>query len=97
MRVFSLEKGIPATKRAIVRYLAALFAVTLYPALFGITGLSYLPVALGAGAGFLLIGLYGLKSESGLRWARALFFASLLYLPTLLLSLILSKRGGVPF
>lgn len=63
-----------------VLYLLLLCPVSLLLVPMGIGGKLYLWTALLAGLGFLLVGIEGLRSSSGVRWARSLFKASLLYL-----------------
>lgn len=84
IRVLPLEKGDQAAKHTIVRYLAGLFAVSLYPVWYGLAGRFYLWTAVLLGAAFFIGGLYGLRLAAGSRWARSFFFGSIIYLPVLL-------------
>jgi len=68
----------------------ALLAVGLLPTLIGLAGQAYLFGALVLGVGLLGGGVLGALSPS-LRAARRLLFASLLYLPTLLILMTLDK------
>jgi len=57
----------------------------------GVTGNLYLGIALALGLGFLawtVKGLASTETESDVRWARQLFFMSLVYLPALSLALV---------
>ena len=91
IRVLPLEKGDRTTRHWIVRYTAGLFAVSLYPLFLGMAGRSYLVPAFLLGGLFLFLGCLGLKQTTGLRWARNFFLASVIYLPLILISLVLSK------
>lgn len=92
IKILPLEKGEAATKHTIIRYLAGLYAVTLYPAWFGMAGPSYLWTALILGGVFFSWGCYGLRSNSGIRWARSFFLASVVYLPILLFTLVMARN-----
>jgi protoheme IX farnesyltransferase len=74
------ELGTRTAKFQVVLYLLLLCPVSLLLVPMGIGGKLYLWTALLAGLGFLLVGIQGLRSSSGVRWARSLFKASLLYL-----------------
>ncbi len=87
IKILPLEKGERETKHWIVRYLAGLVAVSLYPVAFGMTGAIYFWTAALLGAIFFIWGCYGLKSRAGVRWARSFFLASIVYLPILLVVL----------
>jgi protoheme IX farnesyltransferase len=87
--------GIPATKVRIVLY-AALFGVaTLTPYQIGLATKGYLIVALVLGAGYLALSLAGLRSRSVAldeRWARRVFFSTIIHLPLLLAALAIFHR-----
>ena len=69
-----------STFRYILLGCLALLPLGLMPALLGISGVVYFFVALGAGVVFLIFGVMLVMGRT--RWhARALFFASLAYLP----------------
>jgi protoheme IX farnesyltransferase len=74
------ELGTRTAKFQVILYLLLLCPVSLLLVPMGIGGRLYLWTALFAGLGFLLVGLQGLRPSSGVRWARNLFKASLLYL-----------------
>lgn len=74
------ELGTRTAKFQVILYLLLLCPVSLLLVPMGIGGRLYLWTALLAGLGFLLVGLQGLRASSGVRWARNLFKASLLYL-----------------
>jgi heme O synthase-like polyprenyltransferase len=76
----------------IVRYLAGLVAVSLYPVSFGMAGRGYLAAAAVLGLIFLVWGCLGFRKNAGHRWAKGFFLASIVYLPALLGALALSAR-----
>jgi protoheme IX farnesyltransferase len=82
-----------STTRQIVSNCLALLAVGLLPTLIGFTGSVYFLGALGLGIGLLSCGVALARSRSTAD-ARRLVFASLVYLPTLLVLMALDK---VPF
>jgi protoheme IX farnesyltransferase len=79
-----------STNRQIISHTAALLAVSLLPTLLGLAGPVYFVVAFVLGIGFLLSGIR-LALESTLPKARTLLFASLIYLPVLLLVMALDR------
>jgi protoheme IX farnesyltransferase len=86
--VIDLDGG--STNRQIISHTAALLAVSLLPTLLGFAGPIYFIVAFFLGVGFLLSGIR-LALESTLAKARTLLFASLIYLPVLLLVMALDR------
>ena len=92
IRILPLEKGERVTKYWIVRYLFALTMVSFYPVLLGMTGPSYFWIALVLGALFLLGGCWGLSPRAERGWARLFFLGSIVYLPVLLVSLVLTRK-----
>ena len=79
-----------STHRQIISHCAALLAVSLLPTLLGLAGAIYFLVAFVLGAGFLASGI-SLAMESTRCRARRLLFASLIYLPALLLVMALDR------
>ena len=79
-----------STNRQIVSHSAALLAVSLLPTLLGAAGAVYFIVAFVLGVIFLVFGIR-LVLESTLKRARQLLFASLIYLPVLLLVMALDR------
>jgi protoheme IX farnesyltransferase len=85
-----IEPDDGSTHRQIISHCAALLAVSLLPTLLGIAGGIYFIVAFVSGAGFLASGIaLALRSERV--DARRLLFASLIYLPVLLLVMALDR------
>ena len=85
-----IEPGGSSTNRQIVSHCAALLAVSLLPTLLGLAGAVYFVVAFVLGVGFLVSGVR-LAMESTLIGARRLLYASLIYLPVLLLMMALDR------
>lgn len=79
-----------STNRQILSHCAALLAVSLLPTLLGLAGAVYFTVAFVLGVGFLASGVR-LAMESSLNGSRRLLFASLIYLPVLLLMMALDR------
>jgi protoheme IX farnesyltransferase len=80
LRVLPAVKGLFAAKLEIVLYAVLLLGASVLPVYAGIAGPVYLGVALALGLAFAGFSLYGLRRDSGTRWARRLFFASMPYL-----------------
>lgn len=80
------------TSRQIVNYGAILLPVSLLPTALGMTGIAYFIGAFILGAAFLAVGLKTLTSSDN-TWSRRLFFASVIYLPLLLLLMVLGKSN----
>jgi protoheme IX farnesyltransferase len=97
-KITATEHGILTAKVQIVLYLAALCPVTLLLVPLGVGGPLYLWTALLAGVGFFVLGACGLRRAAGMRWARTLFSASLLYLTVLMAALCIGQAasGGAP-
>lgn len=85
-----IEPDGASTGRQVVNYLLALLAVGLLPTFMGITGPIYLYGALVLGVGFLACGVILAMSRS-VADARRLVYASLVYLPVLLMLMALDK------
>jgi len=79
-----------STGRQIISHCLALLAVSLLPTLLGLTGSLYFLTALLLGAGFLAYGV-GLAVSQSLGAARRLLFASLIYLPVILVVMALDR------
>ena len=79
-----------STNRQIISHSAALLAVSLLPTLLGIAGAIYFAAAFVLGVGFITSGI-ALALNSTLANARRLLFASLVYLPVLLLVMALDR------
>jgi protoheme IX farnesyltransferase len=80
--------GLPAARHHIVGYLAVQVAVSLALWPLGVAGLPYLVTALALGAAVLVQGARGLTA-GGPKWARAVFLASIVYLPVLFAVMVL--------
>ena len=73
-----------------VSYALGLIPISLYPSLFGMSGVIYFMGALLLGFGFLLCAIQFARTMTEQK-ARQLFFASIVYLPILLGLLVLDK------
>jgi protoheme IX farnesyltransferase len=80
LQVLPNVRGDDITKHAIVRYLAILLAVSLLLFPLGVAHRVYLFTALVLGGTFFGWGCWGLRKESGVRWARSLFGISIVYI-----------------
>jgi len=85
-----IEPDGESTNRQIVSHSAALLAVSLLPTLLGAAGPFYFGIAFLLGVTFLVFGIR-LVLVSTLKRARQLLFASLIYLPVLLLVMALDR------
>jgi heme o synthase len=79
-----------STNRQIISHTGALLVVSLLPTLLGSAGAVYFVVAFLLGTGFLFYGIR-LTMDSTLKRARQLLYASLVYLPVLLLVMALDR------
>ena len=57
----------------------------------GVAGWAYLAVAVLSGGAFWWIAFQGLRPEADVQWARRLFFASLVYLPVLMIGVVVDR------
>jgi protoheme IX farnesyltransferase len=72
-------------------YTAALIPISLLPTVFGLTGVVYLAGAVVLGVGFLLPTILMLMRGPSEKFAWRTFIASIVYLPTLLLLMVIDK------
>ncbi len=87
IQVMPAVRGVPKTKIHAALYAGALVPVSLLLVPLGIAGTTYLWVVGLAGVAFAALCVAGLRREAGNRWARAVFLASLVYLPLLFAAL----------
>jgi protoheme IX farnesyltransferase len=85
-----IERDGRKTGRQAVIYAAALLPASLMPTLIGLSGTAYLITAAALGAVLLGLSVRFARSRND-RFARALFLASIVYLPLLWLAMILDK------
>jgi protoheme IX farnesyltransferase len=85
-----IEPDGESTNRQIIVHCAALLAVSLLPTLIGLAGAVYFFTAFVLGIGFLASGV-SLVMTPARAGARRLLFASLIYLPALLLVMALDR------
>lgn len=91
IRCVPLVRGDVVAKVQAVAWAGLLIPVSLLLMPLGITGVTYLAIALLLGFGFFWWSLTGLRASAGDRWARGFFFASLVYLPALTAALVLDR------
>ena len=89
--VLPLAIGDRPTRFVIIGGSVALLATSLTLGPLHVAGTLYTVSALLLGAGFLAWGLAGLRRAASRVWARSLFFASLVYLTLLFISLVIDK------
>ena len=82
-------EGTRTAQQSVSNTIALVFA-SLFPYALGMSGKTYLVAALILGAGFLFCALQFSRQLSRLR-AKQLFFASIIYLPLLLVALVFDK------
>jgi protoheme IX farnesyltransferase len=85
-----IEPDLESTNRQILVHCSALLAVSLLPTLIGLAGAVYFATAFVLGIGFLASGI-NLVFAPTRAGARRLLFASLIYLPALLLVMALDR------
>ena len=85
-----IEQDGRRTGRQAVIYAAALLPASLMPTLIGLSGTAYLITAAVLGAVLLGLSVRFARSRND-RFARALFLASIVYLPLIWLAMMLDK------
>ncbi len=90
LQVFPVARGLFKTKRAICFYASVLLTITLLPSVLGFAGWPYTLVALASGWAFLGWGVYGLRAQDSVSWARSLFLASMPHLVVVFAALVAS-------
>jgi heme o synthase len=88
LKVLPVERGERATRRTMVVFLVVQLLLSLAPVPLGAAGVGYLVAAVAMGAAYLGYGVWGAMSSGGAGWARRMFFASIVYLPALLIALV---------
>ncbi len=81
--VLPVKRGMLAAKIQIMLYVAGFMGANILLTLSGYTGYIYLAVMTAVGAAWLWLGLKGFKTVDGRKWARKMFFFSLLVVLTL--------------
>ncbi len=80
MKVLTVVSGDRVARHHAVRYLAALLLMSFLLVPLRVGGTAYLATAPLLGALFFGVGLWGLRRDAGVRWAKGLFFTSMIYL-----------------
>jgi protoheme IX farnesyltransferase len=89
IKVLPAVRGLRVAKVHAVVHSLFLVATTVALVPLHVAGVPYLVVALLLGGGMIALAVRGFANESDTRWARQLFFASLIYLPLLFSALAL--------
>lgn len=89
IRTVPAVRGNVVARRQAIAWAIVLVPTSLALVATGVTGSLYMIVAAGLGLGFLAYTLRPLDRPSPARWAYRLFFASLVYLPALVVALAL--------
>jgi protoheme IX farnesyltransferase len=89
-----VEPDAQSTARQVVNNCLALLAVGLLPTIVGLAGALYFVAAMILGLGFLACGIRFARRRTELA-ARQLLFASLIYLPAILIAMALDKTPGL--
>ncbi len=82
-------RGVEVAKLQALLYTLVLLPVSLLLIPLGVADVIYFLVASTLGAWFFILSVRGFEPGAGNRWARQLFFASLIYLPALTLGLLI--------
>lgn len=80
LKVLPNERGDRVTRHHVVRWLAALVLISFLLVPYGVGGTPYFVAAAVLGGLFFGVGAWGLRADAGVRWARALFGTSMIYL-----------------
>lgn len=93
IRCVSVVRGEANARLQAALWSALLVPISILPSVIGLTGPFYFAVAMLLSLGFLGWACTGLQSfdhhQTAMRWARRFFFASLIYLPALIVALVL--------
>jgi protoheme IX farnesyltransferase len=85
--VYPVKEGILSTKKQILYYIAAFIIAASLLTFFGYTSYAYLGVVVLLGTLWLSLGIKGFRADDDKFWARKMFFASLLVLTVLFLTI----------
>lgn len=86
--VLPVVRGMKAAKRQIMIYSVLFLAAVAALAVFGYAGYSYLIIMGSVGIYWVWRGARGFRTADDVRWARGMFFASLVVLPALPIALL---------
>jgi protoheme IX farnesyltransferase len=89
LKVLPNERGDRVTRHHVVRWLAALVLVSFLLVPYEVGGTPYFVAAAALGALFFGVGAWGLRKSASVRWARALFGTSLIYLLGMFAALVI--------
>lgn len=89
IKVLPAVRGLRVAKVHAVMHSVFLLVATLSLVPLRVAGTPYLVVAFLLGGGMLVLSIRGFAKDAGNRWARQMFFASIIYLPALFTALAL--------
>lgn len=89
--VFPIQKGIEAAKKRMVLYIALFTITAISPTFFGILSPFYLCSTFLLGAGWFYLAIQGMKKEAAEKWAKKMFFSSLVVIFVLCCSISLDS------
>ena len=92
LKTLPSTRGVAAARREIALYLVVQVAISLVLVPLGVAGLPYLVTAAVLGAFVLVQGFGGVRA-GGVKWARNVFLASIVYLPVLFAVMVLDGRA----
>lgn len=94
IKIVPLVRGAAIAKIQAVAWSMVLVPISMLLVPLGVAGDTYLIVSVLIGTGFLAWSFTGLDDRAGTKWARGFFFASLAYLPALVIALCIDVAGG---
>jgi protoheme IX farnesyltransferase len=97
LQVVSVQHGERAARQTVALYTVLLVVTSLLFVPFGLAGQGYATAATLLGAAFLALAAVGLRGSARLdvhRWAKRVFFYSIVYLPVLLIALLALRTTG---
>jgi protoheme IX farnesyltransferase len=90
MKTLPSAKGVVAARRAIGLFLVVQVAISFVPWLLGVAGTPYLVAASVLGA---MVLVQGLRGDGNAKWAREVFLTSIIYMPILFATMVVSGRS----
>lgn len=81
--VLPVKRGMRPTKLQIIVYIPGFIAANAFLSFYGYVGYTYLIVMTGLGLAWLRLGMIGFKAPDDAKWARKMFFFSLIVILTL--------------
>ena len=82
--------GVVVASKTIIAYLFVQVMISMMPALLGVAGPLYLITAVALGA---MVLVQGLRGDGTPKWARSVFLTSIIYMPVLFATMVVSGRA----